>query len=70
MLFPNETNLKIKHACEQVRFNHAWWIEANCMLFIAWNPIGSKHASDHVQIYSKRVNWNKLETSVSQNWQF
>ena len=31
-------------------------IEANCMLFIAWNRIESEHASDQIQFQANQAN--------------
>ena len=50
---------------DEVNSNLASQIEANCMLFIAWNRIESKHASDD-QVNSN-LTW-QVEASRKQAW--
>jgi hypothetical protein len=58
MLFTNETKLKTKHACEQVRFKSSLASWSYGMPFIAWNRIESKHVIDQVQFRTNQANWS------------
>ena len=48
---------------DEVNSNLTSWIEANHMLFVAWNRIENEHASDN-QCESNLANWSKLQASM------
>ena len=49
-----------KKAWVEFDSNLIWQAKANCMSFISWNRVESRHVSDQAQFQTNQANWSKL----------
>ena len=67
MLFMSEVELKANMQVIKFDLNLTWQVETNCMLFITWNRIKSRHVSDQAQFQTNQANWSK--SHVIHGWE-